>query len=60
MRNLQPENAWWDWGSDVGGSGDVRAPYPTPAEVYFEIGLILAAVLPLGLAGNLLAIAASG
>jgi len=60
MRNLQPENAWWNRGSDGGGGGDVRAPYPTPAEVYFEIGLILAAALSLALAGTLLAMAASG
>jgi len=60
MHNIQPENARWDRGSDVGASGDGRAPYPTPAEVYFDIGLILAAALSLALAGNLLAIAASG
>jgi hypothetical protein len=60
MRNFQSENARWDCGANVGGSDDVRALYPTPAEVYFEMGLTLAAALSLALAANLLAAAASG
>jgi hypothetical protein len=60
MRHLQPENARWERDSKVGASDDARAPHPTSAEVYFDVGLVLAAALSLALVGNLLAIAASG
>jgi len=59
MRHLQPENARWDRGFEVGVSDDARALHPTPAEIYFDVGLVLAAALLLALAGNLLAIATS-
>lgn len=58
MRHLQPENARLDRGFEV-ASDDARAPHPTPADVYFDVGLVLAAALLVALAGNLLAIAAS-
>jgi hypothetical protein len=36
------------------------SPYPTPPEMYLEIGRALAAALSVALASNLLAVAASG
>jgi len=44
----------------IAPSDHTRLVHPTPAEVFFEIGLTLAAALAIALAGNLLALATGG
>jgi len=60
VRNPQSDDLWWDRRPDGDAGHHAPAPQPTPAEVYFEVGLHLAAALSIALAGNLLAVAAGG
>ena len=58
MRDLSPQHSIWH--RQVATYGDPYGPYPTPAELYFQIGQTLAVVLGIAVAANLVAVVVSG
>ena len=61
MRDFSPEHRFWhrdlDAPTKVAVRDDAHGPYPTPAEVCFQIGQTLAVALGIAIAANLVAVA---
>ena len=64
MRNFSPQHSIWhrdrDANNQVVTHGDAYGPYPSPAELYFQIGQTLTVALGVAVAANLVAVAVGG